>query len=193
MITVYIDNCAWDILYNYDIDLLKELPVDLYEVLITGEEVFEINAIPENDPEKLQKKTYIQNQIQQRHVKTDKIFGFYNCRFSPDNQRFAGYGLYGNSESGGRFIKDKELELIRKEKHMLGKEIKTSGLFNHEGDISISARSLYSIVLTNDNKKIKYPIHFSFKIIVTIRLTKNTLHTIKKALIAFAMYMFLIK
>ena len=84
MQSVFIDNCAWDVFFKYKLDLLKELPIDSYDIVITREENFEIDAIPEDQIGKKHLKEYIRDQISKRKIRTDKIFGFFNPYFSID-------------------------------------------------------------------------------------------------------------
>jgi hypothetical protein len=147
LIRVFIDNNVWDIFYKYNLDLCTELPASKYALLITREAEFEFEGMPS------EKKTYVNEQILKRKVKTDRIFGFYNPAYPPNEQRFGGFGTYSDNNVGGRFIRDDEAKILKEERKAIGKK-KKSGLYNNEADVAIASRSLHSVVLTCDNKKV---------------------------------------
>ena len=147
MVRVFIDNNVWDLFYQFALDLNSELPTKEFDLLITREAEFEIKGMPE------EKKKYVVYQLNNRNIKTDKIFGFSRYGIPPSEQRFSGFSTYANKIVGGRFITDDELKLIKEERNALGSK-KKNGLYNNEADIAIASRSLNSIVLTCDNKKV---------------------------------------
>ncbi len=148
MVRVFIDNNVWDIFYQYSLDLNSELPINEFDIIITKEAEFEIKGMPDK------KKKYAEYQIKNRNIRTDKLFGFFNENYLLSEQRVGGYSTYDNKVVGGRFIKDDEFKIIKEERNALGSKKKKTGLYNNEADIAIAARSLNSIVLTCDNRKV---------------------------------------
>jgi len=137
MINVFIDNNAWDIFYANKIDLLKELPSDEFNLMITREAEFEILQMPEEI------RKYVESILQKNEIETDAFFGFSDPNLPPDKQRAGGFDQ-------SRFCSEKESEFMSTEK--IGNSKRPTGLYKHEADISLAARSLHSLVLTCDNK-----------------------------------------
>lgn len=73
-ITVFIDSCAWNVLFENKVDLPEEFPFDHIELAMTKEvQSFEIDAIPET---KIELKAYILEQIKVANIREDSFFGF---------------------------------------------------------------------------------------------------------------------
>lgn len=141
---IYIDSNIFDYVYANKIDLSKEFPADKFELRIVGEQVLESRAIPEG---KIWLKEYIYNVIDSWNIKTDKLFGFYDDRHSPAEQRAGGFNV-------GRYASLPETEFINEQRKAGEQEKRKSGLYPDETDISLGARAMGgSIVLTLDAKK----------------------------------------
>jgi hypothetical protein len=139
-LVIFIDNCAWDILYNQGINLSKELPVDEFDLFVTKEVgSFEMPTIPEN---KNSLKEYVQKQMDERAIKENSYFQFSSYGDPP------GYRHRGGGFGEGRFASPKELDLIKRFEVPRGKERKT-GLYKNEADASLAVRACAGdIVLT---------------------------------------------
>ena len=146
-IKLFFDNNAWDILYDAQIDLLKELPDNEFSLCITREAEFEIPLMPS------EKREYVENVINKGKIRTDRYFGFYDESLPPDEQRIGGFGSINDPSVGGRFIGKEESTLIANEANIVGPTKRPTGLLKNEADVSLAARSLHSVVLTCDGKK----------------------------------------
>ena len=94
---LYFDNNAWDILFEFNVNINSELPSSEYEILITREAEFEIPGMP------AEKREYVDKSMKLSDVKTDIYFGHYNPALPSNEQRVTGYGSLGNNEAGGRY------------------------------------------------------------------------------------------
>lgn len=147
-IELFIDNNVWDIFFDNEIDLSKELPNSDFNLLITREAEFEIQPMPK------EKKLFVQKAITQVNIVTDRILGFSDKNFPQDEQRIGGFGdKFNLSINGGRFIREVELQTIKEENHLIGTKNLKTHLYKHEADIAIAARANHSFVLTCDNKR----------------------------------------
>lgn len=135
---LFIDNNAWDVFFDEQIDLLQELPQNEFCLFMTKEAEFEIPQMPE------EKRRYVENILQQEAIKTDGLFGFEDPNLPSDEQRVVGFDC-------GRFCPTEESEFISSES--IGGTKRPTGLYKNEADISLAARSLHSVVLTCDGKK----------------------------------------
>jgi len=144
-IDVYIDNNAWDIFFDQNIDLSKELPEEEFNLKITREAEFEIPQMP------APKREYVEKYINNNKVKTDSFFGFYDESLPPDEQRVSEFGSIHDPAVGGRFISPAESQLMESEP--IGPSKRPTGLLKNEADASLAARSLHSFVITCDGKK----------------------------------------
>lgn len=133
-INLYIDSNAWDIFFEHQMDLLKELPEDEFDLFITPEVEIEIKHMPKDKLE------YVNRILQKKQVVTDQYFGF------AEDSRAGGFGSVFDPTVGGRFISVPELEFIKSEKPK--KKIRPTGLRKDETDTYLAARSLHSAVLT---------------------------------------------
>jgi hypothetical protein len=142
-ITVFIDSCAWNLLFEHKINLAEEFPFDHIELAMTKEvQSFEIDAIPET---KIELKAFILEQIKIANIREDSFFGFSSYDDPPDHK----YRVGGFDE--GRFASIEELALI--EKFQFSKtKLMGSALYKDEGDASLAVRAASgSIVLTAEN------------------------------------------
>nr|WP_290695068.1 hypothetical protein [Halomonas sp. UBA3074] len=147
-ISVFIDNNVWDELFSRQIDIRTALPESEFELFITREAEFEIESMPE------EKKRYSLESIDSAGIKTDRIFGFYDDRYSRDEQRVGGFGdKFNSSKNAGRFVDKDEARATSKEIHLLGSKNPKTGLLKHEADIALAARAVHSVVLTFDNRR----------------------------------------
>jgi hypothetical protein len=155
-IRLFIDSCAWNIFFEHNVSLHKELPADEFEVLMTKEVgAFEVVSIPER---KEDLKNYIQQQIDERGIAIDSIFGFSSYNDPP------GYRHRTGGFNEGRFVDYEELAFIEKFKVQPGKERKT-GLYNDEADASLAARSCVGgVVLTAEDRDKPGPLKEAFQI-----------------------------
>lgn len=151
-IAVYIDSCAWNYLFDHSIDLEAELPRDLFSVYVTREVEIELEAIPDIGSDGTDKgalKRYINRNIDQKPVTTSYVFGFQTLE--PDGtpspvQVYGGFGV-------GTWQSEEEQDFYSKPEispQLQGMKITKSGLGKNQADASLGAKSLSSIVLTNE-------------------------------------------
>jgi len=151
-IAVYIDSCAWNYLYKKEVDLAKELPQIQFSIHVTREVEIELAAIPDfgrDGTDKGPLKAYIKQCISGAPVKTSYVFGFQTLE--PDGtpspiQVYGGFNIGAwQSVEERNFYTMPELE----QQLRSGKKAK-SGLGKNQADASLAAKSLSSIVLTNE-------------------------------------------
>ncbi len=78
-ISVYIDSCAWNYLYENKMNLEVELPSDSFTIYITREVEIELESIPsvgKDGSDKRGLKEYILHNINRQSVQTSYVFGF---------------------------------------------------------------------------------------------------------------------
>jgi len=142
-ITIFIDSCAWNVLFEKKVHLAEEFPFDRIDLAMTKEvQSFEIDAIPET---KIELKAYVLEQIKIAYIREDSFFGFSSYDDPPDHKyRIGGFGE-------GRFVTYEEAIQIEKFKFSKSK-LMGSGLYKNEGDASLAIRAATgSIVLTAEN------------------------------------------
>jgi hypothetical protein len=148
-IPVYLDSNVWNLFFAMQLDLEKELPSSEFALAVVRQVEIEARAIS-NIP----LRSYIEQTMEQRDVLVDAHFGFYDELHSADMQRVVGFG-------GGTWASEEELNVYRAEAlrdaavardDQPRQGIKKSGLFKHEADVALAARSFHSIVLTLDAK-----------------------------------------
>jgi len=146
---VYIDSNIFNFIHDHSIDLSSEFPPDEFSLRIVGEQDLEKRAIPEG---KLWLKQFIEKSIDDWGIKTDRLFGFYDPRHSPEDQRAGGYG--DGSGNGGRYASLEEVEFIQEQRKEGELQKRKSGLYPDETDISLGARAVSgATVITLDAKK----------------------------------------
>ena len=151
-IAVYIDSCAWNYLYEKEVDLAKELPQSQFSIHVTREVEIELAAIPDvgrDGTDKGPLKAYIKQCISGTPVKTSYVFGFQTLE--PDGtpspiQVYGGFnvGVWQSVEERNFYATPKLEQQLRS-----GMKVK-SGLGKNQTDASLAAKSLSSIVLTNE-------------------------------------------
>lgn len=154
-ISVYIDSCAWNYLYNNKINLEIELPPNEFSIFITSEVEIELHAIPNtgsDETDKRELKTYINNSINKYPVATSAVFGFMTVEPDGAPSPVQVHGGFGS----GAFQSNEERNFyerpeVAKQLHS-GKK-SNSGLGKNEADASLAAKSFSSFVLTNERIK----------------------------------------
>ncbi len=151
-IAVYIDSCAWNYLFDHSIDLEVELPRDRFSVYVTREVEIELEAIPDvgsDGTDKGSLKRYINQNIDQKPVKTSSFFGFQTLE--PDGtpsplQVNGGFdvGTWPSEEEQDFYSKPEITQQLQSMKRT------KSGLGKNQADASLGAKSLSAIVLTNE-------------------------------------------
>lgn len=168
-IKLFIDNNAWDIFFDYKIDLSKELPSSDFDLYITREAEFEIQPMPKD------KLLYVQEAIAKARIETDIFFGFRNENHPLDEQRAGGFGdKFNPSIKGGRFISKAESQTIKEESHLIGAKKRITHLYKHEADISLAARANHAVILTCDNKGALKRARDNTKRVVDLKKWDNT-------------------
>ena len=140
-ISIFIDSCAWNFLYEHNIDLATEFPSEHFRICMTAEvNRFEIKSIPR---EKVKLVEYIRQQEKNISIHEDAFFGF----ATEDKPRNSGFDQ-------GRFASYEDTAAITEnEKNINREKIKGSGLYHDEADVSLVIRAQTgSIVLTTDTK-----------------------------------------
>ncbi len=151
LISVYIDNNVWDMLFALGIDLATELPKDEFCVCITREAEFEIPPISERKPEL---KAFIDKAIRDCSISTDSFFGFADETLPADEQRVGGF-------DHGRWIQPEEEVFLAQQKTPLRTLRPKTKLYKNEADWSLGARAFTGVVLSLDAKK--GPINEAYK------------------------------
>jgi hypothetical protein len=152
-IAVTLDNNVWDFLFRRSIDLLVELPSNLFFISITREVEIERMAIPDN-VDKAPLRDYISRTINSCNIKTTSVFGFSVPGISP--QRVGGWGS-GTWQSR---IEREFYDAIRP-LYLIGKRETNSKLTENEGDAAVAAASFSSIALTCERRLKEGPIRFA--------------------------------
>lgn len=159
-ISVYIDSCAWNYLYDNSVDLEKELPSNRFSILITREIEIELEAIPSfgsDQSDKRDLKEYINSAIKNNHVKTSAIFGFMTMEPDGTPSPVQVYGGFGS----GAFQSTEERDFYAKpeiKKQIHNGKKSNSGLGKNEADASLAAKSFNSFILTNERIKKSGPL-----------------------------------
>lgn len=134
---------VWNYVFDNNIDLIAELPVNEFCLRQTREAEFENNAIKEN---KQCLKNFIKNQIERCKVQTISILGFNDKTLPESERRFGGFG------SNSVWLVSKEKDFRTQHKRKLGNVKASTKLLKNEADIAIAGKSFDSIVLTFDEK-----------------------------------------
>lgn len=145
-ITIFVDSCAWNILFKFNVNLAKESINDSFDWAMTKEVFsFEIESIPTEKENKKALKDYILEQIESARVREDSFFGFGDIN-EPEGYR-PRVGGFGE----GRFISYEESEQLLKYERVKEKQMRT-GLYKDEADSSLALRATTgSVVLTAEN------------------------------------------
>lgn len=144
-IALSIDSNAWNKLFDAKVALATELPSDRFKLFLPREIEIETHSIP-NAADKVQLRDYIAQQVHEAEIATTYTLGFANIRGGPE--RCGGFGL-------GTFRSDEEISYYNaiRERYLIGKPGRGSGLSKNEGDAALGAASLGSVVLTCDLHK----------------------------------------
>ena len=142
LLSVFIDNNVWDLLFALGIDLAKELPKDEFCVCITREAEFEIPPIAEKKPEL---KAFIDKTISDCSISADVLFGFAEASLPANEQRVGGFGQ-------GRWAQQEEIAFLAQQKTSLGALRTKTKLYKNEADRSLGARAFTGVVLSLDAK-----------------------------------------
>lgn len=131
--------------FDAKVALATELPSDRFKLFLPREIEIETHSIP-NAADKVQLRDYIAPQVHEAEIATTYTLGFANIRGGPE--RCGGFGL-------GTFRSDEEISYYNaiRERYLIGKPGRGSGLSKNEGDAALGAASLGSVVLTCDLHK----------------------------------------
>jgi hypothetical protein len=158
---VCVDSCAWNYLFEHQINLAETFPRNDYTLSVTKEVEIEILAIPDK-ADKQALKAYIAESIATYTVRTTSIFGF--AIYEADGN-LSKAQVYGNFSSGTFQSANDRLWYNSNEvkNFLVGKTKKKSGLANNQADASIAVRSFKSVVLTNEGRNKKGPLYLAPK------------------------------
>jgi hypothetical protein len=149
-LAIFIDNCAWDVLYKHRLSLSKELPRNEFDLFVTKEVgAFEVPTIPD------EKRAYVEQQMAEAGVQIHSFFGFTSYNNPPGyRDRVGGFGE-------GRWASVEELQLLQRFKMAPGKERKT-GLYKHEADASLAVRACAGDIVLTAEKPDNGPLKEAF-------------------------------
>lgn len=145
---VYIDSCAWNYLHEKCVDLAKELPRSQFSIHVTREVEIELSAIPDIGGDGADKEL-IKQSLNNAAVETSYVFGFQTME--PDGSP-SPVQVYGGFDVG-TWQSDEERNFYAKpeiEKQFRSGKKTNSGLGKNQADASLAAKSLTTIVLTNE-------------------------------------------
>jgi hypothetical protein len=138
---VWIDNGAWDWLFDNNVDLGAELPIDNFELLITRQVELEMRMIRRIDVREFAHEMILRCQIGVR-----RVLGYDNPNVTEKMHRYGGFDQ-------GHWASPAEAAFIRQQNAQREQtNLKGSGLFQHEGDIALAAKSFDGIVITAERK-----------------------------------------
>ena len=154
MVSVCIDSCAWNYLFEHKFDLATELPCKEFSIFIPREVEIEISCIPDYGRDGIDKrplKSYIKNSIEANRVHTTYVFGFATHDSDGSLSKIQTNGGFGQ----GTFQSADERAWYASEavkQHFPSNKIQNSGLGKNQADASLAVRSFNSIVLTDERK-----------------------------------------
>jgi hypothetical protein len=161
--SVIIDSCAWDYLFEHQVNLSDVFLPDRYTLSVTREVEIEILAIPDigkDLEDKMDLKSYITTCIANHNVQTSSVFGFASVEPDGSLSKVQAYGGFGQgtwqSEADRRWYGSSEVKSL-----LHGKAKRTSGLSRNQADASLAVRSFDSIVLTNERKTNSGPLQLA--------------------------------
>jgi hypothetical protein len=152
-IAINLDNNVWDFLFQKEIDLGSELPLDQFAIFITREIEIEASKIRDN-PLKITLTDYIARTIASCDITTTSVFGFATNGPGPQRRGGFGQGMWQSQT-------EREFYAAISEKYLLGKAEKNSQLTDNEGDAAVAAQSFFSIVLTCERPDKSGPLKFA--------------------------------
>lgn len=159
-LSVIIDCCAWNYLFEKQIDLGSALPKGHFSLSMPREVEIEIAAIPDTGKDGTDKrplKAYIAHSISFNEIQTTYVFGF--ASYEPDGTQ-SPVQVCGGFDQGA-FQSDVDQSWYASEEvreHLAGKKIRPSGLSQNQADAAVAVRSFDSVVLTNECKTKNGPI-----------------------------------
>jgi hypothetical protein len=153
-IDVTLDNNVWNFLFDRSLDLASELPSDVFVISIPREVEIEKDAIPPKES-KAPLIAYIARTIEDCAIETTSVFGF--GREGPGPQRVGGWDK-GTWQSRP----ESEFYAAIRERFLIGQPEMGSQLDRNEGDAAVAAKSLSSIVLTGESRKVNGPLRYAF-------------------------------
>ena len=159
-LSVSIDCCSWNYLFEHQIDLSTSLPKERFALTMTREVEIEIAVIPDTGKDGSDKrplKAYIAKSIASNQIQTTSVFGF--ASLEPDGS-LSPVQIYGGFDQGTwqsdadrNWYASKEIQ-----GQLAVKNIRPSGLTGNQADAAVAVRSFDSIVLTNECKTKNGPI-----------------------------------
>jgi hypothetical protein len=160
---VIIDCCAWNYLFDCQVDLTDVFPRDEYAIFITREVEIELRAIPDKGKDGTDKralKSYIAESIKAHRVRTSSIFGFASLEPDGSLSEVQVYGGFGQgtfqSQADRSWYSSGDVRRFLDDKRK-----KNSGLIDNQADASLAVRSFDSLVLTNEFKSTRGPLHLA--------------------------------
>lgn len=160
-INVNIDSCAWNYLFEHQINLEEAFPSEKFTLSVTREVEIELLAIPDK-AEKQALKAYIADSIATHNVRTTSVFGF--ASVEPDGTLSKvqvcggfGQGTFQSDEDRHWYASDDVNRLLH------GKAKKKSGLSDNQADASLAVRSFNAIVLTGEKPTKPGPLKLAAK------------------------------
>jgi hypothetical protein len=154
---VSIDSCAWNYLFEHQVNIAEVFPSDEYTLSVTREVEIELSEIPDK-ADKQALKVYIAESIATHNVQTTSVFGFAEaCSVKQDGTEVHVYGGFGQ----GTFESDADRDWYGSNdvKRLLHDKAKRpTGLGNDEADASLAVRSFDSIILTKESPMKKGPL-----------------------------------
>ena len=157
---ISIDCCAWNYLFDHEVDLANSLPAERFALTMTREVEIEISSIPDagkDGSDKRPLKEYIANSIALNNSQTSFVFGF--ASVEPDGS-LSPVQVFGGFDQG-TFQSDSDREWYGSsdvQKQLNGKKVRPSGLLGNQADAAVAVRSFDCVVLTNERKSKGGPI-----------------------------------
>jgi hypothetical protein len=139
-ISIVIDSNAWNFLWEEGVDLAQSFPSDRFLFFCPRQIEIEIEAIPS---EKSGLIDYIKRSSLSCGIRTTSTFGFFVA--GQDKQRRGGFG-HGTFQSP----MERRFYAIIRDKFLLGKSERNSGLAVNEGDAAVAVQAFFAVVLTNE-------------------------------------------
>lgn len=162
-ISIFIDSCAWNYLYEHEIDLAREVPSEIYAIYLTQEverEIADIPCVGKNGEGNRHLKQYIDEAVSANKILTTRVFGF---RIDDEDGSPSKYQPYSGFDQG-TFQSTKDRKWYASEpvkEQLIGKAVKASGLSNNQADASLAVRSFDSIILTDERKDKSGPLRLA--------------------------------
>ena len=153
-IPIFIDSCAWNYLYEHEIDLARDVPGEIYAIYLTQEverEIADIPCVGKSGADNRRLRQYIDEAVSVHKISTTSTFGFQTEDEDGSPSKYQSWSGFGQ----GTFQSDEDREWYgsdRVKEQIIGKAAKSSGLSNNQADASLAVRSFDSIVLTDERK-----------------------------------------